>query len=144
MWSASCWVQVLIRFWASMWVMSSVLPPLMARMVSPGRRSPRAALPPGVTCRRRAEGEGVTPRGRDTKTYQNLRRRFRTRDAFCGTIVPGNTSGASDNHDQEEEEASRRRPSALGVTHRDKHVSPAASVCGAEAKRRNEGRRLRV
>jgi len=45
---------------------------------------------------------------------------------------------------QEEEEASHRRPSASGVTHREKHVSPAASVCRAEAKRRNEGRRLRV
>lgn len=32
-----------------MWVMSSVLSPLMARMVSPGHRSPRAALLPGVT-----------------------------------------------------------------------------------------------
>lgn len=34
-----------------MWVMSSVLSPLMERMVSPGHRSPWAALLPGVTYR---------------------------------------------------------------------------------------------
>ena len=47
----SCWVQVLILFWASMCDMSSVLSPLMAKMVSPGHRSPWAALLPGVTYR---------------------------------------------------------------------------------------------
>lgn len=50
----SCWVQVLILFCASMCVMSSVLSPLIARMMSPGQRSPWAALLPGVTCRSRA------------------------------------------------------------------------------------------
>lgn len=47
----SCWVQVLILFWASMCVMSSVLSPLIARMMSPGQRSPWAALLPDVTWR---------------------------------------------------------------------------------------------
>lgn len=54
-----------------MWVMCSVMSLLIARMVSPGHRSPRAALLPGVTLemvngvlksrpptRRKPQGEG--------------------------------------------------------------------------------------
>lgn len=48
--SVSCWVHIFILFWASMCVMVSVLSPLIARMVSPGHRSPWAALLPGVIC----------------------------------------------------------------------------------------------
>lgn len=48
MMSVSSWVHVLILFWASIWVMNSVLSPLIDKMVSPGHRSPWAALLPDV------------------------------------------------------------------------------------------------
>lgn len=65
--SVSCWVQVLILFWASMCVMSSVLSPLIARMVSPGHRSPWAALLPGVTWRSHTHTDPSTAKKRRGK-----------------------------------------------------------------------------
>lgn len=56
-----------------MWVMSSVLSPLIERMVSPAHRSPWAALLPGVTYRggreKEEEAEEEIQRGTKRKTY---------------------------------------------------------------------------
>lgn len=48
--SVSLLAAILILFWASRWVMPSVLTPSMAVMMSPWARLPFTALLPGVIC----------------------------------------------------------------------------------------------